>query len=1036
MTGWFLRNPVAANLLMALILFLGIQTVMSIRIEGFPRIPSEVIEITTTVPNATADQIDSQVTRRIERALEGLDGVRSVRSRSGDELSIIVVRKTAAKKLEDLLDAVRIRVDSVESLPARAERPVIQAAPFDLPALYINLHGDVDLLTQQRLARDLRVALLEQPELSRITSWGILPREMRIEIDPLQLQRMGMTVEDVSALIRERSLAFQAGSLRTAGGTVFLRADSQALFSADFAALPIIERADGRNVRLGDIATISEGFKTEDLLFRFDGAPTVGMEVLVGRKENLLKISRVVHETVAAFEPRLPDAAKITIWGDSSTYISERLALLRSNGVQGLVLVVILLSLFLDVRLAFWVAMGIPISMAGALAVAGTRWVDYSLNDVTTFGLIIALGILVDDAVVVGESVYEARKENSDPVAATEAGVHKVTLATVFGVFTTIAAFFPMLLIENQLGKVLASFSGIVILALIFSLIESKLILPAHLAQLRLNDQPRILPMRLWARVQNVARGGLIGFRDGPYRAILRVALVHRYAVVIGFTALAVLGLGLIAKGRIASVFFPEVPGQIITIGMEMDARAPFALTRANLERIETAGVALNAELAQQHGLAEPPIRSVFFLIENAQSATLYAELTSPAARPDLSAASIVQDWQKRVGRLEGTTELQFTASEELAGGFSLRLQGKDPDALRAASAEVRAALAAISGVSNIRDTLAGGQPQISLRLRAEAIGLGITPETLARQIGTRFGGAEVQKIQRDGREMKVILRLDDNARNEIGDVMAARIRSESGAWLPLSSVAEVEGRYVSNAIRRFNGKLTNTIAASIDRSVVAPEEVAQAIFHGVGAEIGTRYPGVTLKGGGELEEIGEIQGGLKRALALAVVLIYVLMAVPLRSYGLPFLILAIIPFGFLGAAAGHLIMDLPLSVFSFFGMLALAGVVVNDSLVMLTRYQDLRAAGVAAATAAHEAATSRLQAIFLTTATTVIGLLPLLTETSEQAQYLIPAAASLAFGELFSTALLLVLMPCLLLIADDTGKLFGRGRSALDPAP
>lgn len=1020
LTGWFIRNPVAANLVMALILFLGVQTVLSIRIEGFPRIPSETIQITTILPNATTQQVDEQVTQRIERALEGLDGVRSVASRSLAEYSVVTVRKTSSKTLTALLDSVRIRIDAIDDLPDSAKRPVIESAPFDLPALYINLHGTEDLVSQQRLARDLRERLLARPELSRIEAWGLMPRELRIELDPARLQVLDMTVDEVVGRIQQGSLDFQAGRLVTEGGTILLRADSKARYGADFAALPIIERPDGRNVRLGDIATISEQFRNEDILFRFDGTSTVGMEVLVGRKENLLRISEVVHEVVDTFRTGLPDQVEVTIWGEASTYISERLSLLTANGVQGLLLVALLLALFLDLRLAFWVAMGIPISVMGALAVAGTKWVDYSLNDVTTFGLIIALGILVDDAVVVGESVFEERQRQPNPIAGTEAGVNKVATATIFGVATTIAAFFPMLLIDNQLGRVLASFSGIVILALLFSLFESKFLLPAHLAHVPIGQPPRHLPGRIWARVQRAARGGLEWLRDGPYRRVLAASLHHRYAVLVLFCALGLFGIGMIAKGRVPVVFFPEVPGQVITIDLEMDGRAPFSLTKENVERIEAEGHALASELQAAHGLDVSPLRSVFFLISSPQKAAIYAELTSPAQRPGVDAVAFARDWHARVGALEGALELEITAAEDLAGGFKLRLLGKDAEALQMASVELREVLAGIEGVSNIRGSLTGGQPQLSIRLKPQAIGLGFTPASLARQIGNGFGGAEAQRLRRGGQELKVIVRLNDASRNQLDDLMQTRIQSDTGIWFPLSAIAEIDGSYVPGTVNRFNGKLVNQISASIDRGTVAPEEVWQAVREGFGASLSARYPGVTLRGGGELAEMGEIQGGLKRALLLSVVLIYVLMAVPLKSYMQPFLILAIIPFGFVGAAVGHIFMGLPLSLLSFFGMLALAGVVVNDSLVMLTRYHQLREDGMAAADAIFEAAQSRFQAIFLTTATTVIGLLPLLTETSEQAQYLIPAATSLAFGEIFATALMLVLVPVLVRIGQD----------------
>ncbi len=1030
LTGWFIRNPVAANLIMVLILFLGVQTALSIRIEGFPRLPAETITIETVLDNATAQQIDAQVTTRIERALEGLDGVRSVSSRSGDGRSTVTIRRTADKDLGDLLDAARIRIDGISGLPARAERPVLEAAPFDLPALYLNLSGAADVLTQQRLGRQLREALLERPELSRIRNWGLVPREIRVALDPHQIQALGMTVADVADRIRQGSVDARSGQLRTQGGSILLRADTQAMHPSEFAAIPIIERNDGRDVRLGDIARINEAFVDAEFLFRFNGRPTVGMEVLVGRDENLLKISRVVHDVVEEFEPLLPAGVEVTVWGDAADYIADRLALLRSNGVQGLFLVLVLLSLFLNVRLAFWVAMGIPVSVMGALAVSGTRWVDYSLNDVTTFGLIIALGILVDDAVVVGESVYESRTRIPDPVEATEKGVRHVALATVFGTATTIAAFFPMLLIDNEVGRVLASFSGIVILALLFSLLESKFILPAHLAHTRLGEGAGHRLARAWSRLQALARGGLHWMRDRPYRAALEGALRHRYAVLIAFLAAGILGIGLIAKGQIRTVFFPEVPGQIITVSMQMDARAPFGLTRANLDRIETAGMAMSAALAEEAGLEAGPIRSVFYLVPSAESAMLFAELTPTAARPGLPVDRLVREWRARAGRLEGATELQFSGSEALAGGFEFRLFSRDRDALRGASAALRDYLGSLDGLSNIRDSFAGGQPQFTLRLRPEALGLGITPASLAGQIGNGFGGAEAQRISRDGREIKVMVRLDASARDTIGDLMTTRIRTEAGVFLPLTTVAEIEGGYVPAAIERFNGQLVSTVAASVDRGIVAPEEAAQAVMENFAPDMGARFPGVELRPGGELEEIGEVQDGLKRALMLAAVLIYVLLAIPLKSYWQPVIILAIIPFGFIGAAIGHLIMDLPLSALSFFGMLALSGVVVNDSLVLLTRYRQMRETGLTPFEAIREAAQSRFRAIFLTTATTVIGLLPLLTETSEQAQYLIPAAVSLAFGEIFATALMLLLVPVLVLISEDVRRLLWRTES------
>ena len=1031
LTGWFIRNPVAANLLMALILFLGIQTMFSIRIEGFPRVPPETVEISVEYPNATAEQVDQLLTQKIEQGLEGLEGVRSITSQSSNGLASISVRRAGGEELQDVLDRVRLRVDGLTDLPEEARRPVIETSAYDFPALYVNLHGQSDPATLQTLAQRLKEELLAEPELSRLKIWGLIPRNLRIEIDPERLRQFGLTVDDVTDAIRTNSLDFQSGRLRTEGGTIFLRADDRALYAPDYAALPIIERPDGAKVSLGDLATIEDGFLEGDFLFRLNGEPTIGMEVLVGQKENLLEISRVVREVVSDFKRQLPPNITATVWGDSAGYIADRLALLRSNGVQGLLLVTLMLSIFLNVRLAFWVAMGIPVAVMGAIAVSGSRWVDYSLNDVTTFGLIIALGILVDDAVVVGESVFEERRKIKDPIKGTERGVERVAVATVFGVLTTIAAFYPMLLIDNALGKVLAGFSGIVILALIFSLIESKFILPAHLAYVPLDGDRRHLPARLWGLVQDGAQGGLNWFRDRIYAPVLVFSVRHRYAVLILFIAAAMAGLGLMAKGKVQTVFFPDVPGQVITVSVEMDARAPFALTASNIDRIERVGRELNAELQDWAGMDEPPIKTFFAIVEGAGSAQLYAEMLPVADRPYVPILYVVHEWRDRVGQVEGATELEFTGSEELAGGFQIRLVSKDTDLLRRASRELRGFLATLEGVSNIRDDLDGGQPELRLRLRAEARNLGFTAETLASQIGYGFGGSEVARVRRDGSEVRVIVQNARAARDTIDDLTQTRLRSTTGAWVPLMAVAEIEGTYAAGAVTRRDGKRMNTVSASIDRGVVAPEEVGQAVFEQVVPDLSARFPSVEVVAAGELEEMGEIRGGLVNALILAAVLIYVLMAVPLKSYWQPFVILSIVPFGFVAAAVGHMIMGVSLSLLSFFGMLALTGVIVNDCLVMMTRYNQAREAGKDVSDALHEAGIGRFRAIFLTTATTVIGLTPLLTETSEQAQYLIPAAVSLAFGELFGTTLMLILVPVLIAIAEDVIALFGPARSA-----
>jgi multidrug efflux pump subunit AcrB len=1030
LTRWFIHNPVAANLIMVLILVAGALTLTSIRIEGFPKLPADSLQITTVFAGAYAEQVDRQITQKIEKALEGMPGIKKIHATSLEGLSSVVVQKREGYDLRQLQDDVRMGLDEIENLPQEAERAIISRNDFDFPALIVQLYGDTDIATLQRLGRAVRDELLAQPEISKIKRWGEKRAELRIEVYPARLQQYGLTIDDIVETIQHASLTYKAGSLKTSGGTITLRADNQSYRYRDFANIAVYPKRDGSQLLLGDLAKIVDGFEDDDVIVRFNGQPALGMEVLIGRKENLLNIAQVVKQTVAKLQKTLPSEVKLNIWADSSHYIKERLDLLKGNALLGLLLVIVLLALFLNLKLAFWVAMGIPIAVAGAVAVMGSQWLDYSLNDITTFGFIIALGILVDDAVVVGESVFEARKQQSDALLGTQNGVQRVATATIFGVLTSVAALFPMLLIDNALGKIMASFSGVVILALLFSLFESKFILPAHLAYIALEKHhSRSWLPRLWRATQNIARNKLDAFIQRIYKPLLQWSLDQRYAVLLLFVSVAVLGLGMMGTGKIKTVFIPDIPEQLIFVRIEMDARAPYHLTRNNAKRVEAVAHTLNEGWVKQLRLEENPIKHILVVVEGAFMVEIYAELTPPDKRTGLGTLDILKQWREQVGQLEGTTELSFSATEDTGGGFAVELYSKDEARLKVASEALLAYLGDIKGVYNLRDELKTGKPELSLKLKPEAHHLGFTAETLARQIGQRFGGAQAQRVQRDYEEVKVMVINQASSRDTIADLMSPRLKSDHGHWYPLSAVATIESAYITDYIARQDGKRVNTVYASIDKSQAAPEEIEQALFTQFVPDLKRRIPQVTIKQGGELEQIGELKGGLKKALVIICVLIFALLAIPLKSYWQPFFIMSVIPFGFVGALIGHWIMDLPLSMLSFLGMLALTGVVVNDSLVLMTRYSQNRAQGFSVHEAAANAGMARFKAIFLTTATTVIGLMPLMRETSEQAQYLIPAAVSLAYGEIFATAITLILLPVLIAIGADVASMMGQPR-------
>ncbi len=1035
LTQWFIRNPVAANLMMVLILVAGWLTVSSIRIEGFPKLPADALEITTLYSRAHVEQVDQQVTRKIEKALEGLAGIKKVTSVSTEGLSSVTVQRVEGYPLERLSDDIRARLDAIYGLPVRAEKPIITRNDFDLAALIVQLYGDTDAETLQAVATQVRETLLSLPEISKLKTWGRRQAEVRIELDAQHMLAFGLSSEDIVHAMQAASFEDVSGELDTQGGKITVRAHQQRDQKREMELIPLRALPNGRQILLKDVARVVDDFEDDGSMVRFNGLPGIGMEVLIGRDENLLEIADAVKTAMKALKPQLPAGIELVSWADSSHYISERLSLLKDNALQGLLLVFVLLAVFLNIKLAFWVAMGIPVSIAGALALMGSDWIGYSLNDITTFGLIIALGILVDDAVVVGESVFEERTHTQDAEKGTALGVKKVATATIYGVLTTIAAFFPMLLIDNAMGKILASFAGVVILTLIFSLLESKFILPAHLAAISLNRSSGARPERsawgwlaaLGRWVQRAAQGALDWVRFRCYAPTLRFCLHHRYAVLVLFLSLAVLGLGLIGKGAIRTVFFPDIPGQIVSVQVEMDPRAPLALTRKNALQIEGAVAQLNASWQKTFGFEAPPIQQVLNVVTDASAIEMYAELSLPQQRTELSARDIAAQWREASGSLEGVSELVFSASEEAGGGFAVQLFSKNDQAMREASQQIVDFLQQQPGLSNVRQSLKPGQPEIKLQLKDAARQQGFTDQLLAAQVGERFGGSEAYRIQRGTEEVKVIVKGAPGSRNEITDLGQLRVKNDQGIWFPVVEIAHLTHTYQTSYVARRDGKRVNTIYVSVDKAIISPSELGSMLFAEVVPGVSAAYPDVEIKAAGELEEIFSIKGSLIKALIFTCLLIYVLLAVPLKSYVQPLVIMSVVPFGFIGAAFGHLIMGVPLSLLSFFGMLALAGVVVNDSLVMLSRYNQSRESGLSAHDALMDSGVGRFKAIFLTTTTTVAGLTPLMLETSEQAQYLIPAAISLAFGEIFATAITLVLIPLLIAVGLDVKQLVVR---------
>jgi len=1028
LSAWFTRNPVAANLLMMLVLIAGLFTLVSIRIEGFPALPVSSITVQTTYPGAGAEQVDRGVSRKIENALEGMPGVKKISSMSYEGLSMVSIKKTSKFDMDRFQNEIQSRVNSIFNLPDRAERPVVSRDEFNVMGLIVQVYGDIDEITLQQTARQVKEDLLSHPRLTRIEVFGQKTYEIRIEVDMDKLRSYGITMEEVASAINHASLDYSTGTIESKSGKVVIRADKKAFSFEEFSNIGVRTLRNGTQLLVGDIATVVDGFETEPFFARFQGKPSVGMLIYTGRKGDLMAVNEAARKVIDNIRPRLPQGIKVDIWAEQATYMKDRLTLLASNAWQGLLIVFLFLALFLNVKLAVWVAMGIPISLAGALSFMGERFLNYSLNDITTFGMIIVLGILVDDAIVVGESVFDARKKNPDPVTGTIEGVRRVSTATVFGCFTTVAAFYPLLLIENEIGKLFAGFSVVVIISVIASMLESKLVLPAHLAAISITPgalaapSSRGLVSRIWGRVQKSASSLMDFANNRIYRPVLNITLAHRYATLVFLVTVAVCGISLIFNGWIRTVFFPEVPGQIITVTLKTRSGSPTDLTAAHIDFIEKQAGELNKKAMAELNTDKPPIARIMTAVTGSNSAEIYAEL-QPEAQRQLETMETLKRWRKRVGTLEGVETLTFCGSFETGGGFVLELGARDSDVLKDAVARFENAFGKVKGIHDIRDDFELGNPRLRLHLKSEARHLGLTTADLAGQIGNAFGGLEVQRIQRGTEEVKVVVKYRQDRRRYIRDLFSTRIRTHSGQWVPLSLVADIESGYVPSAIVRQDKKRVVQVKANLDKEIISAAEALTLIQEDITPQLQRLYPQLTIKAAGEIEDMGEMTGGMIRALVMVLILIYALLAVPLKSYWQPFVIMSVIPFGAVGGVIGHWVMGFPLSVLSFFGMLAVTGVVVNDSLVLLSRFNDVSADSPSCSQALMTAGNSRFRAIILTTLTTVCGLLPLLSETSEQAQYLIPAAISLAWGELLATPVTLFIVPVLIHIGHDVKK-------------
>ena len=1034
---WFVRNGVAANLLLAVIAIAGLFTIGRLKQEIFPDIHLDAISVSIEYRGAAPEEVEQGVCVRVEEALQDLEGVKRVSSRATEGNASVTIELNSNYEVRDLLADVKTRIDAIDTFPEGIEKPVIGGVVSSIPVLNVAIAGKADLAVLKRLGERTRDDLLALPEISQAEILNAPPYEISIEVSEEALRRWGLTFDDVANAVRQHSVDLPGGSIKTELGEVLLRTQGQAYAGAEYEQLPLLARPDGAYIVLSDVATVIDGFEDVAVAGMLDGQPKVGVKVYLVGDQNATDVAKAVRGYVARTAPALPEGIDMIIWSDNSLLLESRISLLLENAISGLALVFVVLSLFLRLRMAFWVTLGIPISFLGAIAVMGL--VGQSLNMLSLFSFILVLGIVVDDAIVVGENIHSHQLRTGKTISAAVRGTAQVIVPVTFGVLTTMAAFAPMLFVPGVVGAVIIQFPLIILPALFFSLVECNLILPRHLAHFK--PAPPDTAKNAFQRTGDaffaVFSSTMQWSIQSLYRPVIRKAVQWRYATVaIGISSL-LLTAGLIGAGLVRLVLFPVADSENVVAFLSMPQDSPAETTAAQLGRVTDAALDLRNELAAELGqdqirhivssVGEQPYRAV-------QSGPLSGSVTfqgehlgevnlelAPSEARLISAEDLATRWRSKIGQIPGAVELTVT-SDLFDSRKAIDLQYSYPDRERLVEIVdlTRAHLAGYPGVFGVIDTYHSGKLEIKLALTKEGESLGFTLQDLGRQVRQAFLGEESQRIQRGRDDIRVMVRYPAKDRRSLASLEGMRVRTPAGDEVPFSTVATATMGTGSAMITRVDRQRTINVQADVDDSVTTSDTVVDALESDFLPALQERYPGLAYSFEGEEVQFAESMNGLLQGFAVALFVMYAMLAIPLKSYIRPFIILSSVPFGMVGAIWGHWLLGLPVSFLSISGMVALSGIVVNDGLVMASFIKSYSNQARTLARAAELAGEARFRPIVLTSLTTAAGVTPLMLESSLQAQFLIPMAVSLAAGVLFATVASLIVMPSLYLILED----------------
>jgi len=1023
--AWMAGNSVAANLLMIVLLVGGLVWVSQIKQEVFPEFDMDMVNISVPYPGASPEEVEQGIILAVEEAVQGLEGISEVTSSSREGGGTVTVEALLGEDLQKLANDIQSEVDRISSFPEEAEDPQVEIAARRREVISLAIYGDQDERVLREIAETARDDLLQKSEVTQVELSGVRDLEISIEVSQEKLRAYNLTLSDIASRLRNASVELPGGGLKTPSGEMLVRMKDRRDYGREFARIPVITRNDGTEVRLEEIATVTDGFEDTDDFATYNGKRAVMIEIYRVGDQTPLEVADAVKTYLGELSESLPPGVDVDILMDRSDVFRQRQDLLLKNGYLGLSLVFICLGLFLEARLAFWVAMGIPISFLGALVFLPFLG-GFSINMISMFAFIVALGIVVDDAIVVGENVYSYRQKGYPPLRAAIMGAREVMLPVTFSILTNMVAFMPLWFVPGMMGKVFKAIPTVVVSVFIISLIESLFVLPAHLGHQRERGHHGLTGW-LHHQQQRFSKGftRMIHNHYGPF---LDMALKNRYLIfAIGIAALIIV-LAIIQSGRMGMTLFPRVESDYA----RCVAVLPYGIAVEQTEAVQKKLVDAAQQIAEENG-GKALVKGIFARVGASSGGTSGSHvsqvrvfLASPEERT-LSTGAFTRLWRKRVGPISGLESLNFKSDSGGPGGglaaLTVELSHRDLKVLEKASASLAESLAYFPNTKDIDDGFSPGKQQADFTIRPEGRALGLTAQAVARQMRHAFYGVEVLRQQRGRNEISVMVRLPENERVSEYNLEELMVRTPSGREVPLRHITNVRWGRAYTSIDRRAGRRIVSVTADVDPPEKA-NQVLSSMKKDMLPDLVGKYPGLRYSFEGRQADMRESMESLYMGLLMAMLGIYGLLAIPFKSYTQPVIVMVSIPFGIVGAVLGHMIMGYSLSVMSMFGVVALSGVVVNDSLVLTDFANRKRRDGASAHDAVHAAGIRRFRPILLTTLTTFAGLMPMILETSRQARFLIPMALSLGFGVLFATGITLVLVPSLYMILEDIHKM------------